>query len=191
MKHDNRWAPVPTESGKVDGDSRSTAPSGEGVEPAQTPCAPGDAITRTLEAYGGQFYAQSITPSPKIPAELPRVNLEAGELEYLLALLVEQAVQEMPRGGVLSVVAYEETVWTSGFRLSHRAGIKLGRYVVLAVKDTGRGRVPELCPIQEVVARRGGGIVWQAGPRPGTRVNVYLPLVRLAEAGAALRISRR
>ena len=176
MKQENRWAPVNTVSGKVDSDSPSTAPGGERVELAETPCAPGEPIARTLAVHAGQLYAQSITPVPGIRPGLPIVNLEEGELEYVASILIADAVQAMRQGGVLSVVVYEETVRAGAFALLRGAAIRPGCYVVLAVKDTGPGRVPELGAIEEVVAPRGGGIIWHAPPGHGTRVNVYLPV---------------
>src|SRR5690606_18517555 len=65
---------------------------------------------------------------------LPFAWAEANQIEMALLNLSVNARDAMPEGGTLTISAVEETVTGS-----HRAGLQNGRYISLAVVDTGIG----------------------------------------------------
>ena len=174
MKSANQWAPVSTVSGKVDGGGLSTAPGSERVEPAPAPCAPEDVIVCVLEAHEAGIYSRSVQLRRGNFAKPPPVAMPAGELEEVLSLMLDSALQAMPQGGILWVLAYEKQRGAYGPAWPSSAAITPGRFVVLAVKDSGAGTEPDLTRIRELVEKRGGGVSCSAAPGWGVRVNVYL-----------------
>jgi len=78
----------------------------------------------------------------RIDAEgsLPSVLADPGELETVLVNLATNARDAMSGGGELCLSARAEQV---GGDAPHRTGLLPGRYVVLAVADTGTGMSPE------------------------------------------------
>ena len=63
---------------------------------------------------------------------LPKVSADANQLELAVLNLAKNASDAMPQGGSIVVSAHERNV-------QNEPGLKPGRYVCLAVKDTGTG----------------------------------------------------
>jgi two-component system, cell cycle sensor histidine kinase and response regulator CckA len=68
---------------------------------------------------------------------LGSVRADAGQIEQVVVNLVINARDAMPSGGVLAIAT--ENVDVKDAAASHDAGVPVGRWVVLSVRDTGSG----------------------------------------------------
>ena len=129
------------------------------------------------------------------------VNADRGQLGQVVQNLVINAVQAMPGGGVITVSAGNEEITepTPG-----GPPLPPGRYVQLAVADTGVGISPEnlakifdpyfttkehgtglgLASVYSIVRRHEGHIVVESEPGLGARFRVWLPAAVSAFPGA-------
>ena len=87
-----------------------------------------EVLTHTL---GG-----SVVCEVEVPAELPRLFADRGQLETVLVNLATNARDAMPSGGILTLSANAETVLAGA---PHPVGIAAGDYIRIVVKDTGLG----------------------------------------------------
>jgi signal transduction histidine kinase len=128
-------------------------------------------------------------PPPRLRLEvepgLPPVLADPRELEAVLLGLAAAACGAMPGGGTLTVGARAEEV-AAGGAAAHPAGLAPGRYLRLAVGDTGTGAGPpaawpgagaeaDLALARLFAEELGGGLVRQADPGAGTTVVLWLP----------------
>ncbi len=187
----------------------------------------GNAITRRLLAFSrrGDLHAEPLDPAPVLAdirdilshtlgtvievrtaatAGLPRMLADLGQLETVLINLATNARDAMPQGGLLSLVAAQETVPEAASML---VPLTPGRYIRLAVSDTGVGMDPatlaRACepffttkPVGEgtglglAMARgfaeqSGGGLHIESTPGRGTVVTLWFPVTDAAPAIAA------
>ena len=80
----------------------------------------------------GRTLGPLIAIATEFPAELPAVDIDAGQLESALLNLAVNARDAMRGQGTIRISAYEETVGTG-------AKLRPGHYVCLSVADTGEG----------------------------------------------------
>jgi nitrogen-specific signal transduction histidine kinase/CheY-like chemotaxis protein len=128
---------------------------------------------------------------------LGRTKADPGQIEQLLMNLVVNARDAMPQGGTLTI-ATANVVLDAEFIRNHAAAVP-GRYVSLAVQDTGCGmtldvlaRVFEpffttkgpakgtglgLSTVYGLVQQSGGYLTVESTPGVGTTVTTYLPTV--------------
>ena len=135
----------------------------------------------------------TISVETRFPAQLALARIDAHQLEAALLNLAVNARDAMPRGGTIVIDAREETV-AGGVPV----GLAAGRYVVVAVSDTGEGmdaatlaRAAEpffttkavgkgtglgLAMVHGLAAQSGGTLRIESMPGRGTTVELWLPV---------------
>jgi PAS domain S-box-containing protein len=139
---------------------------------------------------------ENVTLQIELDPALAPVRADASRLREVLSNLAANAIDAMPEGGRL-------TIHTSNIELdqdcvSRLSGVAPGRYVLVAVADTGIGMSPEvqahlfepffstkgsanglgLSSVYGIVQQSGGHIVVDTQPGIGTMFQVYLPRVQ-------------
>ncbi|MGZ8717308.1 MAG: PAS domain S-box protein, partial [Gaiellaceae bacterium] len=153
-------------------------------------------LSAIIEGYLAIFerlVGEDVTVHVKLDPKLPTVHADPGQLGQVLLNLVVNARDAMPDGGELRIeTALVEIDGENG------AGAPPGRYVTLAVTDTGLGmdeltvqRVFEpffttkppgkgtgmgLSTVHGIVQQSGGTIVVRSKPNQGASFRVYLPV---------------
>jgi signal transduction histidine kinase/DNA-binding LacI/PurR family transcriptional regulator len=137
-----------------------------------------------------------------LPAHVPPVWADAGQLEQILFNLAANARDAMPGGGVLTIRTGNAVV--DAGHPGRIVGVRPGDYVVLSVGDTGTGmdesvqaQVFEpyfttkpvgkgtglgLSTVFGIVQQSGGQIDLASSPGAGTTISVYLPRARTSTA---------
>jgi len=135
--------------------------------------------------------------------KLPAVKADSNQIEMALLNLAVNARDAMPDGGQLTISAIAETI-----KPGHRSGLQPGRYVRLAVSDTGVGMDAEtlaraiepffstkgvgkgtglgLSMVHGLAAQLGGALTIDSKPGLGTTVELWLPLARRRAAPVVL-----
>jgi PAS domain S-box-containing protein len=163
----------------------------------------GSSITRRLLAFGrrSDLRAEAVDVTallgdlremlaPTLGASIDvRVGLEAGvpplfadkgQLETALVNLATNARDAMPEGGCLTLSAETETVPADG--PTHAAGLAPGRYVRLAVADTGKGMD------RTTLAHAGEPFFTTKEPGAGTGLGLPMAKGFIEQSGGTLRI---
>lgn len=154
-------------------------------------------VVSELQKMLRRLIGADIDYSAQLDDALGMVNADQGQIQQVLMNLVVNARDAMPRGGRIVVSTHNVTVEDT--ELSGSSEIPRGRYVVLAVNDTGQGmdaatraRIFEpFFTTKEVgkgtglglstvygITRQSGGHVWVSSEvGQGTTFKIYLPRV--------------
>jgi signal transduction histidine kinase len=139
-----------------------------------------------------------VTVEAVLPAGLPPVPGDRGQLETALVNLAANARDAMPGGGTLALSLRDATPWEIR---GHAAGDRPRHLLVLEVSDTGvgmdaavRARLFEpffttkepgkgtglgLASVHGVVRQHGGTVTVESRPGRGTTFRILLPIVEL------------
>lgn len=174
-----------------------------------------DAIVAGTEKMLGRLIGEDIELSSETEPDLGRVRADPGQIEQVLINLAVNARDAMPEGGKIHVALANVEFGDSA--ASAPLGLTPGRYVRLAVSDTGCGMSPEtasrifepffttkgegkgtglgLSTVYGIVQQSGGSIDVDSRAGRGTTFRVYLPQCADDEAAvlpeARLRLSTR
>lgn len=152
-----------------------------------------NALVTGMEGLVQRLVGADVRVDLRLSPALGRVNLDPGHLEQVLVSLVLNAREAMPAGGTLTIETGERQVGRS----TRGRSVRPGRYVVLAVSDTGAGLDDEtltrlfdpsagsvgrghpgglgLSIIAGIVRQSGGAVRVSSEPGAGTTMKVYLP----------------
>jgi len=160
-----------------------------------------NAVVTNMEGLLQRLVGADIRLETRLRPGLGEVKMDSGQLEQILVNLVLNARDAMPAGGTLTIETGERQINGS----TRGRSVKPGRYLVLAVNDTGNGmdgetlshvfepfftsRTPGsrsglgLSIVYGIVKQSGGGVRVSSEPEQGTTVKVFIPRMETEELG--------
>jgi PAS domain S-box-containing protein len=160
-------------------------------------------VVRSMERMLKRLLGEDVDLVVRQAGPLGRVLADPSQVEQVLMNLAVNARDAMPSGGQLTI-ELREIELDQLYTVTHH-GAKVGRYVMLAVSDTGHGmdkatieRIFEpffstkepgkgtglgLSTVHGIVEQSGGSIWVYSEPGRGSTFKVYLPVLDGGEAG--------
>jgi two-component system, cell cycle sensor histidine kinase and response regulator CckA len=156
-----------------------------------------NSLIADAEKMLSRLLGETIQMVTEVEPTLGRVKADAGQIEQILLNLCVNARDAMLQGGRISVLTRNIELGEGCAR--EHPHVKPGRYVLLAVRDTGAGmdeatkaRVFEpffttkepgkgtglgLATVFGIVKQSGGSVEFESAPGRGTTFRIYLPRV--------------
>ena len=157
-------------------------------------------IVSDIQRILARVIGEQITVSTALDPALGLTKADPGQIEQVIMNLAINARDAMPEGGTITI----ETGNIAVDGESSSYGLRPGRYVVLAVRDTGHGMDETtashifepffttkesgkgtglgLSTVYGIVAQSGGDIAVESAPGRGTTMRVFLPRVEQVRA---------
>ena len=151
------------------------------------------------EALSLMLRGSRVRGEAQIAADVWAVQVDAGPISQVLNNIIINAVQAMPDGGVLRIVAENAVIERDSLQ-----ALAVGKYVRIRLIDTGRGIAPEildrvfepyfstkatgsglgLASAYSILTRHGGSIAVESTIGSGATFTLHLPATQAAPATA-------
>jgi PAS domain S-box-containing protein len=161
-----------------------------------------NSVVSNMEGLLRRLVGADIELVTRLRRDLGEVKMDPGQLEQVLVNLVLNARDSMPSGGTLTIETGERLISGS----TRGRSVKPGRYLVLAVSDSGSGAGDEGLPesfdpflssrapgsrsglglsiVYGIVKQNAGGVRVSSEPGQGTTVKIFIPRLEGEEASA-------
>jgi len=153
-------------------------------------------IVKNMEKMLRRLIEEHIELELSLAEDLPYVKVDPAQIEQVIMNLAVNARDAMPTGGKLTIETREATLNENDVK--DRQGVMPGKYVMLAVTDTGCGMDKEVLPyifepffttkekgkgtglglstVYGIVKQSEGDIRVHSKPGKGSRFEVYIPV---------------
>ncbi|QDG52340.1 PAS domain S-box protein [Persicimonas caeni] len=167
-------------------------------------------VIREIKGLARSIIEEDIEFEVRLESDLPRVEVDPGQIEQVIMNLIVNARDAMPRGGRLNIRTHKAYLSPALRRSGYHPELSPGDYVLLIVEDTGVGMDEEtrshifepffttkptgkgtglgLATVYGIVQRYGGQICVESEPGEGSAFYIYFPL---AESEAATWVTER